>query len=66
MKKYSLLFLSLLLMILSKVNGNDFYSISEDGKTLYYLNYIVEKKVEIDAGFENHIMILKRKTGGGD
>ncbi len=64
MKKYLLLFLSLLLMILSKVNGNDSYSISEDGKTLFYLNYVVEKRVEVDNGFENHIMILKRKTGG--
>lgn len=63
MKKTLFLLLSFVLIFCSKGNVSDSYKVSDDGKTLYYLNYIVEKKVEIDDGFENHIIVLKRKTG---
>jgi hypothetical protein len=43
-------------------DGNS-YTESEDGKILHYLDYIVEKRVEVDGEFSNHIMVLKKKSG---
>lgn len=63
MKKYLFLVLSLVVMTCSKGNENESYRVSDDGKTLYYLDYMVEKKIEIDDGYENHIMVLKSKDG---
>ncbi len=44
-------------------NDGHTYGESSDGKMLFYFDYTVEKRVEVDDGFENHIMVLKKKTG---
>jgi hypothetical protein len=59
----TVLFPSLLLLSCSRGDESEVYRESEDGKKLFYLDYIVEKKVEFDDGFENHIMVLMDRKG---
>lgn len=63
MRKNFIGLLALLFCVCSGGGTGSSYTESEDGRTLHYLDYIVEKKVEVDGEFSDHIMVLKKKTG---
>jgi hypothetical protein len=63
MKKGFVTLLVLLLHACTRGGAESDYTESGDGKTLYYLDYVVEKKVELDGEYESHIMVLKKGSG---
>lgn len=63
MKKNILVFSLFLLYSCTQGGAESAYRESKDGKTLFFLDYIVEKRVEFDGEIESHIMVLKKKSG---
>ncbi len=63
MKKCFVIILLLISYACSKEGAGGSYKESKDGNTLYYLDYVIEKKVELDGEYESHIMVLKKRSG---